>query len=263
MPKYNVFLARFPYGGVEDYRITDYMVSLVQQLKNDKRIGDIYHQSYNDTPITMTRNRACKDALTCGADLLLMVDNDMVPDYQATEPFWQSSFEYAITHNGPCIIAAPYCGPPPHENIYIFRWRNIQSDHPDQQDFRLEQYTREEAAIRVGFEEVAALPTGLLLMSVPMLSKLPKPWFYYEYKDIEETEKASTEDVTFTRDCSLSGIPIYCNWNAWAGHVKKKVVGKPRILTADVVSKAAQEAVRKQILSTDRMMDVNFKKRNR
>ena len=46
---------------------------------------------------------------------------------------------------------------------------------------------------------------------------LPKPWFSYEFKDEEKTEKASTEDIVFTRDLHLLGVPQYCFWNAWAG----------------------------------------------
>lgn len=259
MPKYSLFIARFPYGGTEDYRITDYLVKLVTNLKKDKtlQIGDIYQKAYNDTPITMTRNLACRQALACEADFILMIDNDIVVDYEATQPFFESSLKFLKEHDGPAIVAAPYCGQPPHENVFIFRWRNIQSDHPSEIDFSLQQYTREEAAIRTGIEEVAALPTGLFLMHTKVLEMMPEhPWFYYEYSDEYETEKASTEDVTFTRDCSLNGVPVYCNWDSWCGHVKRKIVGKPRILTADVVSRSAAAARKRGIVSGEKMTDL-------
>ena len=69
-----------------------------------------------------------------------------------------------------------------------------------------------------------------------------KPWFYYEWKDRFCAEKASTEDVTMTRDLSLVGTqklgynPVYCNWDSWAGHWKPKCVGKPVVMAASDVS---------------------------
>lgn len=257
MPKHSILIARFPYGGMEDYHITNYMMKLAIQLKKDKRFSDIMYQTYNDTPITMTRNRAGLDAIKHEADFIMMIDNDMWPDYDATKPFFDSSIEFMLKHDGPCVVAAPYCGPPPHENIFVFLWRNLQSDHPSEIDLQLQQYTREEAAVRVGIEEVAALPTGLILMHTDVLKQMPEhPWFYYEYEGEYETEKGSTEDVTFTRDCSLNGIPVYCNWDSWAGHAKRKIVGKPRILTADTVSRRAQMAVKRGITSDTKMTDL-------
>jgi hypothetical protein len=69
-----------------------------------------------------------------------------------------------------------------------------------------------------------------------------KPWFYYEHPDIYQSQKASTEDVTMTRDVSLVGTqklgynPVFCNWDAWAGHWKPKCVGKPVVIEAKSVS---------------------------
>ena len=80
-------------------------------------------------------------------------------------------------------------------------------------------------------------------------------WFYYEYiMDSDgrcyESQKASTEDVTATRDISLAGIqaygynPIFCAWSSWAGHIKPKTVGKPRGITAEVISEKFVEALK-------------------
>jgi hypothetical protein len=69
-----------------------------------------------------------------------------------------------------------------------------------------------------------------------------KPWFYYEWADKYCAAKASTEDVTQTRDLSMVGTqklgysPVYCNWDAWAGHWKPKCVGKPQVLAAKDIS---------------------------
>jgi hypothetical protein len=64
-------------------------------------------------------------------------------------------------------------------------------------------------------------------------------WFYYEWTDQYQQAKASTEDVTATRDISSHGTlelgynPLRVNWDAWAGHWKVKCVDKPSRLTAE------------------------------
>lgn len=260
MAKFNLAIARFPYGGFEYTRFVDWLVKTILKVKSDKRIDEVIPLVENDTPITMTRNAACLKAIKQGADYLLMCDNDMAPDWEASGdpaalPFWDSSWEFMMRHRDkPCMIAAPYCGPPPNENIYIFRWRN-RANSVDETDIKLDQYTREEAAERIGIEEVAALPTGLLLMDIRALKHVDPPWFYYDYTNDYEAEKASTEDVVFTRNCSLAGVPVYCNWDAWAGHVKQKVVGKPRILTADQVTLRAKAARSRGKHSREKMVD--------
>ena len=67
-------------------------------------------------------------------------------------------------------------------------------------------------------------------------------WFYYEWTDRFQQEKASTEDVTATRDMAAHGIlelgynPLRVNWDAWAGHWKPKCVDKPGVLTSSDVN---------------------------
>jgi hypothetical protein len=253
-----LLIARFPYGGVENTKGVDWLVKSVIELKSDKRIdAELMRLSVNDTPITMTRNLVCKAAQDKGADIILMIDNDIVPDWQAVKPFLKHSLDFMFDHKGPCVVASPYCGPPPHENIYVFQWVDHQSDNPDETDFRLAQFSREQAAIMAGIQEVAALPTGLILMHTAALRHLPLPWFSYEYTDDYEVQKASTEDVVFTRNCSMAGVAVYCNWDSWSGHVKQKIVGKPQILRAGAVTKKLREAIRKNVEIGEAMVDVN------
>ena len=93
----------------------------------------------------------------------------------------------------PATIAAPY-GPPPIENIYVFRWMNFETGDPDFK-FSLTQFSREEVWNRQGIEEVAALPTGLILYDLHFFPHVPVPWFYYEWTCPKQMKKASTEDV--------------------------------------------------------------------
>ena len=205
----------------------------------------------------MGRNRAVEAAKADKADFLLMIDNDMKPDaYLATNknrldtdssalPFWDSSFGFMCRRyeNGPCAVASPYCGPPPHENVFCFSWATFQSDHPNA-DLRIEQISREAAVMRSGFEECACLPTGLILMDMRIFDNplVVPPYFTYEYTDKCEQKKASTEDCVFTRDLNMANIPLYVNWDAWSGHWKRKCVGRPKPIFREQVHKKFVEA---------------------
>lgn len=269
--KLNVFFAFFPYGGnggisSEHPSIRSWFARTVIAAKKDERIDDINFLDFSDTPITMTRNRAVKRAMDAGADVLVMCDSDQYPDLYLgqdplAKPFFQSSFGFLYENRMKgryVVVGSPYCGPPPTENVYVFRWANWQSDHPNV-DLRLEQFPREDAAIRSGIEEVAALPTGLIMFDLRVFDFLKPPYFYYEYTDPYEQEKASTEDVTCTRDIALHGSqvagysPIHCNWDAWAGHFKPKCVGKPQLLTTDQVNEKYREAVQRGKPSNERL----------
>lgn len=259
MRQLSVMFARFPYGAIDHPDVTDWLAATVHKAKTDPRISDVLRFKINDTPITMGRNRCLEEAKKRGVDILLMVDSDMSPDLPelGAQPFWESSFDFLLQHHGPTVVAAPYCGPPPNSNVYVFRWANWQNwDHVPEPDMRLEQYSREEAAARSGMERVAALPTGLFLMDMRCLAALKPPYFYYEWTDHTESEKASTEDVTFTRDLSLAGIPIYCNWDSWAGHWKQFKVGKPHPISADQVAEKFRDAVARGYKSTERLIHV-------
>ena len=252
--KFNVGLVTFSYGGnggisseVPDIR--EWMVPLVSELSRDDRVDQIRIWNLADTPITMTRNRAVLQAREFGVDVLVMIDSDMKPDLGGSKPFFTSSFDFLVDHyhKGPVIIGAPYCGPPPNECVYVFRWQNQQSLNPNP-DFQLEMYDRHTAVKLAGIQECAALPTGLIMYDMRVFELTEpkqegdKPWFYYEHPDLYQSQKASTEDVTMTRDVSLVGTqklgynPVFCNWDAWAGHWKPKCVGKPIFIDAKGVS---------------------------
>lgn len=247
--------ARFPYGGNESYLSSNWLVHTVLKCKSDRRVSEVFHREYDDTPIPMTRNRACVDAIRNGVDYLVMLDSDMAPDLPLphSKPFWDSSFDFCCKHRDkPLVIAAPYGGPPPCENVYVFRWDNRESDDPNR-ICSLEQFTRHEAATRGGVEEVAALPTGLMIIDVRALADMPKPYFDYDYTDENESEKATTEDVFFSRNLSLLRVPQYCNWDSWAGHIKRKIVTKPVMMGVDDVRETFADAVKRNFKSNERV----------
>ena len=280
--KFKILIATFSYGGnggmkSEHPDVRDWLIKSIPYLKSRPDVESVLHTELADTPITMTRNRAVLTARDAGADFLLMLDSDMAPDLYlgrdpSAKPFLETSLDYCVERyeRGPHVVFSPYCGPPPVENIYVFRWRNSESDTPND-EAKLEQFTRAEAAERAGFEAVAAAPTGLILYDMRAFELIEprqqgdKHWFAYEWTDIYGSGKASTEDVQNTRDISLAGIvkygynPVICNWDAWSGHWKPKCVGKPQVFTADAVGNSLRRVVEEGRLPRDEKLTfVNF-----
>jgi hypothetical protein len=263
MPKYTVMLARFPGGYQECPESTEWCMKTILQMRQDPRIENVFSWWRADTPIPMVRNLAVREAIKKGVDYLLMIDSDMAPDCEVgvdpdAKPFWPTAFDLALAANFPCVIGAPYCGPPPHENVYVFQWTTHESNTP-YDNGALIQFSRNEAAQRVGIEEVAALPTGLILFDMRAFKMLPsnQPYFDYEYTDGWETKKATTEDVFTTRNLSMLGVPQLVLWDSWAGHVKRKIVGKPVINTIEQVAESLREPLVARRSINDRVINLD------
>jgi len=263
-------------GGIssEHPDVREWMIPLAVKASQDPRIDRLHVWTKSDTPATMVRNEAVLQAREMGLDVLVMIDSDMKPDMhlsedQAAKPFFDSSFDYIYKNwdKGPMVIGAPYCGPPPHECVYVFRWQNRMTTTAGP-DYQLEMYDRLTASKMSGIQECAALPTGLIMYTMSAFDIIEpgdassKPFFYYEYPDKYQARKASTEDVTNTRDISLVGIqklgynPVMCNWDAWAGHWKPICVGKPQVIDAKGVSDKFREAAVSGHDSSTKIVDI-------
>lgn len=223
-------IAQFPGGNRTVPDVGDWVAETVVKCHEDPTIGkgNVTLWRKSDTPIDMVRNQCLVVAEKSGVDFVLMVDSDMRPDlpYDGAKPFWDVAWPFARDHKGPCVIAAPYCGPPPNEGVYTFAFHSTQTGDANP-NFVLKPHGRNEAAGMSGIVQCSALPTGLMLIDMRAVAKLSHPRFYYEWTDATHTEKASTEDVTFSRDLSYSGVPLYATFDSWAGHWKEKLVGKP------------------------------------
>jgi hypothetical protein len=66
-------------------------------------------------------------------------------------------------------------------------------------------------------------------------------------------KKATTEDVYFSRNLALAGVPQYVLWDCWAGHIKPIVVDKPDLLTMDGTGHVPPAILRGQI-STEKLI---------
>ena len=231
-------------------------------------------------------------------DLYLGHDPQAQPFFESSFDFVYER----LVRNLPTVVCSPYCGPPPHpvsggmENVYVFDAVTDQSDdkRPDYVDgIRIEAYSRDHAAVMNGIKPVAAGPTGVIMYSTSAFELMPahgmtdedilhayargelttertrqllrmESYFWYEFTDRYQTRKASTEDVTNTREIGLMGQEkhgepvVFCNWDAWAGHGKPRVVGKPIPIRTEQVSNLFAESVRKNISVLDEGQVLDF-----
>jgi hypothetical protein len=103
------------------------------------------------------------------------------------------------------------------------------------------------------------------MIALKCLEALPPPWFRYEWKDEYEDQKASTEDVFFTRNAGMIGAQkwgtpiVFCQWSSWAGHYKQKMVGKPTVLRVEQVSEMYSNAVKQNISAYDKIEYIGYK----
>lgn len=240
--KVRIAFARFTYGDWEHPDVSDWVINAAMKAYMHPRVDSVAFWRRSDTPITMVRNDCLKRLREAGVDYVFMIDNDMKPDLPGEKPFFDNAFDFALNHQGPLIIGAPYCGQPPRESVHVARWEDHQND-ADDYDFVIAGIPRREAVDKKGMERVAAMGTGLMLVDLKALDALGPPWFYYEYTDGWQTDKASTEDIVFTRNASLCGVPVYCAWDSWAGHWKPKLVTKPKPFPIDHFSEQLQQAL--------------------
>ncbi len=295
--KLNLCIVGFPYGGTgatssEAPCLRHWFADVMAAASKDDRIGEVTSFDVSDTPITMTRCAAVREARKLGADLLLMFDSDNYPDFRLgrdpfAKPFFQSSLDFMYERRKQgllSVVGAPYCGAPPDRVPFAFQWHTVDAHHPDG-TMSIELLSREEAAARTGIHPVPALPTGCILFDMevfevtdpqheyqrllleghsPKIARaLTKPWFYYEYSDIYQSQKDSTEDVTATRDIGLCVMnekgynPLFCNFDAWAGHWKPECVDKPEPISADAVNEKYRTAALKGRQTHQRLMQVN------
>lgn len=262
--KLNLYVVCFPYSGNStgssmSWPTTEWLVREMIRLKTDEkftsRIDEIRLAGLANTPITMTRNLAVKQAQEAGYDLVMMIDSDMHPDVLVGEdpsavPFLDAAFDYIYEHydEGPNFVAAPYGGAPPHENVFGFKWEQL-SNLGNEAPFELRQYLRSEVVNFEGIQDAAAAATGVILYDIRCFDYINPPYFQYEWEDKTESVKASTEDVQNTRDISLSvqkklGYnPCKIAWSSWAGHLKVWCVKKPHPYNASTVAENLADAL--------------------
>ncbi len=175
--------------------------------------------------IAVARNKAVQDATDRQATHLLMIDPDISIDHYVVageswaRQWWPTVLSFVSEHPG-AVVAAPYTGqgyPPP---VHVFDWNS--EDKP-------RRISWEEAAIREGWQQVAAVGTGLMLIDMAVFDRMEVPYFDDVCSDARKVKVEITPDVYFSLKCRDAGVPIYVNWDCWCGHWQNQVVESPRV----------------------------------
>lgn len=257
--KVEVLIARLSYSGTERVEIGNWLVQTAFAMHEHPRVANVHHKIVTGYPTPRVRNQVLKICRERRVHFAVMIDDDIVPDVHSRDSavgydhlvkmddqrnFFPAALDFALEHPGPCVIGAPYCAGPPEERVLVSRFREKESDNPNEITGGLELtcFSRDEAAAKTGFEMVSSLPTGLILIDMRTLDVMGAPWFDYEFADHWHTELASTEDTVFSRNALYLGIPQYCAFQSWCAHIKNKAVGRPRRYPISAVPKQVEEA---------------------
>src|SRR6185369_944 len=164
--KVNVGIFRFPWAMQEMSTTVDWIVKTSYILNDHPRVSTVVTESIVGTPIDMCRNKALKRAKELGLHFAIFIDSDMWPDYEFmhnggkahefVQPFMPGALDFALKHNGPCVIGAPYCSAPPEERVLVMKWTTLETGGPEGAS-HIKSYDREEVSILSGMKEVAAL----------------------------------------------------------------------------------------------------------
>ena len=135
----------------------------------------------------MVENRSAiiKDAMDIKADYLFFVDSDMY--------FFSEALEQLMKHDKDIVGAA-------------YNYRGLP----------LESTAKFEGEMPKELFKVQALGAGMLLIKMPVLKKIPKPWFKNEYD--ENGRVKIGDDVWFCLQAAKAGIDVWCDPNTDVKH---------------------------------------------
>jgi len=177
--------------------------------------------------IYAARNQGVYDARERNASHLLFMDPDISMDRYVlmreswAKPWWETAWPCMQEHPG-CVVACPYVGQSHSKPVFVFQAIPGETG-------KIQRIPYEEAAERTGWERVAAVGTGLMLMDMSIFGKLSEPYFDEVCTDRSKRNVEITPDVYFCLQCSDADIPIWVNWDLWCGHWQNQVVEAPRL----------------------------------
>lgn len=211
--------------------------NLCVTLGGDASVNVVANAYTSGSRIAMGRNFIVQSVKNTGTTHLLFIDPDMVPDaYMGVDPnatpIWATFWEFMQKHDGPCVLAAPYCGQTPRNTVQIFS-PNGKGD--------LKRVTREQAAKLHGWMQIGGAGTGFILIDMRVFDVLTPPYFHDTYKDETEAELQNSQDVSFSKKCWAAGIPMYANFDCWCDHQQMTTLKRPGWV--DPPPKAAPELI--------------------
>jgi len=219
--KVKVLILRLVYGGSECPALGSWLFRTALAMTKDPRIAGFQEVPLNVKGIPEARNFAVEIAREAEADYLLTADADSHPDIAPGPTFWETAFNFAYAHDGPCVVSAPV------------QMRNgLVNVHKEEFDADtgmtdLVLRTAAECANLEGIERVTACGMGLMLIDMRCFDELSPPYFRFGYVDERCCNIERGEDGMFTADLGGPDIPVYVNWDCWCGHWQSMLFGRP------------------------------------
>jgi hypothetical protein len=151
-----------------------------------------------------------------------MIDPDMDVDRYVGQDdnafnFFPSAWAF-MKENPGTVLAAPACCGEPEFFVNVYA-RTQQGG--------LIRIERESAAELRGWQRVGGVGTSTMLIDMSIFDKLSKPYFFDRFSSYEEAGIRYTQDIAFCEKCHEVGVPIWVNFNCWAGHKKTVMIDKP------------------------------------
>lgn len=149
------------------------------------------------TIIADGRNEAATAAIAADCSHVFFIDSDMVvPDDTIVR----------LLDRDRIIVGATYMSRRPRPDLgrHVLLHREISNDDP--------------TTLGTGLRQVAALPTGCLLIRSEALALLPKPWFYF---GVNTSGHCVGEDYAFCQAATKSGMGLWldADLSAQVGHI--------------------------------------------
>jgi hypothetical protein len=148
-------------------------------------------------------------------DILFMLDTDSVPALD----WFEQSLQFLFSTKEPIVLASPYCGA--DGSVMVHRWRTDGTGGP-----HIEKYTREESAIKTGYEQVGQIGSHCCVLKRNCFLDMKPPYFQYGYNP-DHTSIIETEECYAFRQMASKGIKLFVDWDRWAWHWKMKCLTKP------------------------------------
>ena len=207
----NILVARLARGLYERSEISDWLVESFLQKRPQDQLSTI---SLDYFPTTTARHKAVVEARRRSVDLLCMIDHDMVP--VPGSGYLNRAAEFLATR--PCaMVGYPYRSGWPEWATNV--WRETAGGNRVR-------VSNEESAGLTATERVGQMGLGLVIVGMACFDMLQLPYFDYQYGQ-DFSELTASEDIYFTRNLTLAGGEVYCDWSRWVGHAKVDVVGRP------------------------------------
>lgn len=184
------------YDGKIDCRLVDFFLQC-----DDVEFYPVMHRQTD-----VARNIIINYAKMKGYNVI-MVDSDSIPHPDTFRKFRQK-IEYEL-----CVVCAPYCS----AGGSVCVGENSISVP--------------ECENKTGWELVNNCGTHTVGYNIKVFDFIDTPYFEYKHNENGTGDPWGLEDTICHKKIVEKGIPIYCNWDLWSGHVKEKVWDKPRSLS--------------------------------